>query len=1062
MISWSTSRISPTSGHVALAGAMEEALRLKHRRSGGIKFLYHKMLDAAYLECPKHVPTMHPARPLKLNVADALTAIDGSLITDTRTGARYSDTAALLHEWGCPQDEDSIHLWAATHVMTSAIARGLISFDITAIVPRSSEGDNDWSASIRPSRRTLQQFRKDACADSAVPHVGSALEAEVEATAQYRTRGPVERSYTMSHLVNALRVSIHFKSQSHMKKVTAASIRYLHPRNFKRVVKMIDKSGHRDPAKDTLCRARVKFDVAAMIRHRRWSQAAGQINRYLVCDASPQKSQSQEVFVTCERVVEHANLTDRCLLDMKSIPVMQRTLPVCCLGHGRAGVRDKTLTQVHQTWLDYGPTPDRMARALGSVRQVLSDMGTEFQIANAQACLEDCSGQLPGTFLYPYALQVPGIKHILDWIIRDALSDIDFWPTWQSSAKRLVQYFHGQGHRDLVGKLLCSLGHEGHGSVDMMRSLQTATSSFADWRWTTLQTCIRDVLRIEDVVRFLIPRLKDPAKQLVMSKPLAAELSVLAASPEFWDQARALKAILGHVMSFSEWVSGCACHDQQLQCQDGHAPPPVKCPWKGCRAPELANKLHFVQDAIAADRDSLKQTAFASVKLDLVHAAMSRVIARLEMKLHWVHELPYLVWQAHDAKVAQEMLAKYDAATRDVVRARCIHRVSEYLCGHEKGSLRPDMERHAQGHGMSKTLASEVLAYQLCIIDDTTQEAPHRDLSHVVKTSPGSKPSWWFASMRLKEHLELYDNLGEHEQADMCLYLQSWKSVLQNDIAVSRRLTPVKRSMEQVRSSIYRTGVASLDDFQNLRDIVRYEKSVDAFGFDAKEKMTFLHALKVDYLHAVMEHGRVYTLPAKRAASLDAGGHGVQDSLLHPVVFECMSKDTLVKKHVKTDRLAAMKAMKCPVVVQMYEIHNLQGFPGIQHEVFPSGHGHEVDMLALAEWPLIFKELTRWTKEMTASVPGCITICRPELMVNRTWSSLQWNTHGRHMADTWQTHGRHMADTWQTHGRHMADTWQTHGRHMADSWQTHGRHMADTWQTHGVAGPWSLPAPRPS
>ena len=225
-----------------------------------------------------------------------------------------------------------------------------------------------------------------------------------------------------------------------------------------------------------------------------------------------------------------------------------------------------------------------------------------------------------------------------------------------------------------------------------------------------MQTCIRDILRIEDAVKFLIPRLKDPSKQLVMPKPLAAELSVMAASPNFWDQARALNAILCHVMSFSGWVTGCACHDKELQWKDGHAPPPVKCPWKGCRPPQLAKQLRFVQDAIAADRDSIAQAVFVSVKLDMVHSAMSKVIARLELKLHWVHELPYLVWQADQPAIAQDMLSKYDAAKRDVLRARGIHRVSEYFCGNEKSSLRLDMERHAAGHGMSKTLASEILA----------------------------------------------------------------------------------------------------------------------------------------------------------------------------------------------------------------------------------------------------------------------------------------------------------------------------------------------------------------
>ena len=790
-----------------------------------------------------------------------------------------------------------------------------------------------------------------------------------------------------------------------------------------------------------------------MIRHRRWSEAAGHINRYLVCDASPQKSQSHEVFVTCERVVKHSDLTERSLLDMPSIPVIPRKLPVCCLGHGRAGVRDKTMTQVHQTWLDYGPTPDRMARALGSVRQVLSDMGTEFQIANARACVGDSSGQRPDTFLYPYALQVPGIKHILDWIIRDALSDLEFWPIWQSAAKRLVQWFHGQTHRDLVVKLLGSLGHACSGSVDVMQtSMKTATSSFADWRWSTLQTCIRDILRIEDAVRFLIPRLKDPSKQLVMPKPLAAELSVLAASPEFWDQARALNAILRHVMSFSGWVTGCACHDQKLQWKDGHAPPPVRCPWKGCRAPELAKQLRFVQDAIAADRDSLAQATFVSVKLDLVHSAMSRVIARLELKLHWVHELPYLVWQADEAAIAKDMLAKYDAAKSVVSRARCIHRVSEYFCGHGKGSLRLDMEHHAAGHGMSETLASEILAYQLCIIDDTTQEAPHRDVSRLVKSSTGSKPSWWFASLRLREHLELYDQLDDDEEADMCRYLRSWKSVLQKDIALSRKLTPVKRTIEQVKAAIYRTGAVCLDDFQNLQDIVRFEQSVDPGGPDSKQTLTLMHAMKVEYLHSVIEHGFLYTLPAKLAASSDTDGHGLQEPMLQPVVFECMSKDTLAKKHVKTDRLVCIRSMKCPIVVQRYDVHNLREFPGTHHEVFPSGHGHEVDMLTIADWSVIYKDLRRWSKDMTASVPGCITICRPEAMIDHTWYSLQWDMHVIHMSYTCHTRVIHMSFTCHTHCHthviHMSYTCHSHVIHMSYTCHTHVIHMSYTCHTH--------------
>ena len=161
-----------------------------------------------------------------------------------------------------------------------------------------------------------------------------------------------------------------------------------------------------------------------------------------------------------------------------------------------------------------------------------------------------------------------------------------------------------------------------------------------------------------------------------------------------------------------------------------------------------------------------------------------------------------------------------------------------------------------------------------------------------------------------------------------------------------------------------------------------------------------------------------------------------------------MSKDTLAKKHVKTDRLASIRSMMCPIVVQMYDSHNVREFPGTHHDVFPAGHGHEVDMLVMAPWSVIWKDLRRWSKNMTSSVPGCITICSPEVMVDHTWSSLQCNTHGIHMESTRHSHGIHLAYTCHTHGIHMEHTWNTHG-HREDTWNTHG-HMANTWNTHGI------------
>ncbi len=100
----------------------------------------------------------------------------------------------------------------------------------------------------------------------------------------------------------------------------------------------------------------------------------------------------------------------------------------------------KTEAHIHQTWLEYGPS----ATAAADVRQCLSDLGTEFGIVNSMDVVEqylDKTVPLPErpAFLYPYAMQVPGILHIIDGAVRAAVQTLSFWPAWQEGSKRILQ-----------------------------------------------------------------------------------------------------------------------------------------------------------------------------------------------------------------------------------------------------------------------------------------------------------------------------------------------------------------------------------------------------------------------------------------------------------------------------------------------------------------------------------------------------------------------------------------------------------------------------------------------
>ena len=63
--------------------------------------------------------------------------------------------------------------------------------------------------------------------------------------------------------------------------------------------------------------------------------------------------------------------------------VRERRLRLVVLGHGRASLCDKCQAHAHQAWFDYGPPLNSSQRAKLVVRQCLSDMGTEFGLADA-------------------------------------------------------------------------------------------------------------------------------------------------------------------------------------------------------------------------------------------------------------------------------------------------------------------------------------------------------------------------------------------------------------------------------------------------------------------------------------------------------------------------------------------------------------------------------------------------------------------------------------------------------------------------------------------------------
>ena len=111
---------------------------------------------------------------------------------------------------------------------------------------------------------------------------------------------------------------------------------------------------------------------------------------------------------------------------------------------------------------------------------------------------------------------------------------------------------------------------------------------------------------------------------------------------DFWHQAKAINVFVHPVLLFSSWIQGCDCHDADPR---KHGPQ-VQCPLKGCRARSIAKQVGTVLQQLRDIRQLLEPGQFGDTATLCLTQAMAQVIAGFELKMRWVSEVPYLIWQA--------------------------------------------------------------------------------------------------------------------------------------------------------------------------------------------------------------------------------------------------------------------------------------------------------------------------------------------------------------------------------------------------------------------------------
>lgn len=968
---------------------MAASASLAHRTHRAFpRFLEHRILASAILDepvpLPGHTcwaPTMG-SWPAILDPSSAIAVASRPvlLMAGPGVGARVLSSQALSTWASCFEaSSTSLTPWPAWTPLATALIEGRWAGDVTTL------GKLRCLPPVRPARGQLQAFQRHPLQHvPAAPRPSQASEVSQPFIVLNPRRGSVQ-AFSAVHAINALRIGQTLANQGSIKVVAEASLRFWFPEEWQGLLADRQQAGHRTPSKEVLRALRVKLDITAMLLWRRWYLQHRPTYRYMGVDASPQRP-GVEVLAVAERVIPRSELKQLQPGQLWPTGLIQRRLPVACLGHGRAGLADKVQAVVHATWLEYGPSLDTLAQANLDVRQVLTDMGTELGIADAAAVGSLCvptkrppswsSSSRPvrdrHALLFPLALGIPGMQHILDSILRDSLCALSWWPAWQAQAKALSQWLGYENHRDFLQQLLAS---HGEGAKEYQEALHHGVATFAAWRWHTLAAVTADLCRLERPVRAAMGNLRNAAELGSRDSTHAQAVWQAVKDEEFWAKACGLQMLVQPFKELSGWIRGCCCHEAELR--QGRE---VQCPWKGCRARELVPRLRAFQHTLTAFRDNPAASPCPGLSPSEVSAVVTRQLAMLRIKTQWAHEPPFLVWQCDKPEVASSFLDMHDQQVRSGGQP---HRVTQHFAG-PTSPLRSHMEAFAAGQHMSAILRSEVLSYQCCMLDDTWVEAVHRDLSGTGRKKPMAKMPFRFASLRLGQNLELYDSVSASERnAFEKVIWPRWR-------AIAREATPriplrplwdcPRLSTREVRIQVYRLGQAALVDWAaSLPPLTSARGPTGEPGASPE----WANLLQSDFLMTLLEllgPEPVLSIPSQEDSwSPNPSPATTQQLRFFQVV---LGAEVRRKKQLRTAWSTRMGGMVCPSMIQNMAIWANRG--GDTWDVYPDGNPDLEDLARCAPWKMLRCDMSFWSL-VPADTAGCVQCGNPKKVMDISW-----------------------------------------------------------------------------
>lgn len=803
--------------------------------------------------------------------------------------------------------------------------------------------------------------------------------------------GPRVKQFHPIHISNALGASAELKQIARLNVSLKRHLRFAFPCDFDAVGARLQSQGFRVPSRHVLERGRIRLDVVAMVLNRRHRPRAV-ASRSLSYDSSPQGG--QELFACVEVVVVQGQ---------SGVPSssQRRSMPMTQMGHGCTGVIAKAMNLIHKVGLEIGFEQGGLEDYFKEVRGCVTDCGAEWGVvempnvigqflskqapsfASAGRLLED---QGP---LMPNSMRFPGWSHSHDWCLKRSLVQLPFWSQYLDEARLMCWFLNNTSYREVLCKNLKDFVRTA-GTLETaqldMRGLESFHANFAHWRFGTMALVSRRLSRVKKELQHGF-RVESFACQ---DAGKLAQVERIIRGDTFWQRNAIVDMVAQRNEDARQWGLGCVCHARECK-SAAKAGQRYICWKKGLSAKYLLGKVRSLCQGWEEESREVASLEWGSTEYSmLAQEALAHLASSTSLRFGFCKHIPWLLCAARSVDIAWECIQQFDEQAESFQRrqpgAAPPHRVSERFCG--RGSaLQEAFHAFAEGRGMTPLLSDELIAYELCAIDESMAEGEHRNATYQRQRAPGSRFGWWAASCRMAANLELVEKSVEKDGGrEFIAAWHGWKCLFRPSSRSQVVFRPERICTKLFVDKVYRLREIGMEAWVGvsgpLKD-AKIPKQKAATRAEARK----LAVIK-DWAQCVFKQGQFYAVPVERdhrisqleGVAVAGGSSSPAELAVGRTISSCRVFKVLEAK-LGALRLAfdACCSYQVPLFVQWFSAWNCTNFDPTQPtalSVFPDGEPCIVDGCAIAEFSVMCTIV--WYQQRSLSdVYGCVALSLP-------------------------------------------------------------------------------------